>query len=151
MENNIKASNKGGTVIVEQVYDVPTAKVWQALTDVKQMRHWYFDLEDFKAEVGFRFQFLAGTDDKKWLHVCEVTAVEPGRKLTYSWRYDGYEGISYVSFELIPVPEGTKLLLTHTDLDTFPQIPEFAAANFVEGWTYFAGKALKEFLAKGGD
>src|SRR5438067_282106 len=96
MENDKTKIIKDGTVVVEQTYSSPTDKVWQALTDLQQMRQWYFDLADFKAEVGFSFQFLAGSDDKKWLHLCEVTEVEPGRKLTYSWRYDGYEGISYV-------------------------------------------------------
>jgi uncharacterized protein YndB with AHSA1/START domain len=112
------------------------------------MRQWYFDLADFKPEPGFEFQFLAGTDDKKWLHLCKVTDVVPGRKLTYSWRYDGYEGNSYVTFELSPENGGTKLTLTHTGLETFPAIPEFAKGNFMEGWTHFAGKALPEFLAK---
>lgn len=110
------------------------------------MRQWYFDLEDFKPEVGFSFQFLAGTDEKKWLHLCEVTAADLGRKLTYSWRYDGYEGMSFVSFELIPLSEGAKLVLTHDALNTFPPMPEFAKENFLEGWTYFADKALPEFL-----
>jgi uncharacterized protein YndB with AHSA1/START domain len=135
-------------VVVERTYDAPIEKVWAALTDVSQMRQWYFDLEDFKPEPGFEFQFLAGTDDKKWLHLCKVTEAVPGRKLTYSWRYDGYEGNSFVTFALSPENGGTKLTLTHTGLETFPAIPEFAKTNFMEGWTHFAGKALPEFLAK---
>jgi uncharacterized protein YndB with AHSA1/START domain len=149
MENQNTNSTAGKEpVVVKRTYDAPIEKVWAALTDVSQMRQWYFDLADFKPEPGFEFQFLAGTDDKKWLHLCKVTDVVPGRKLTYSWRYDGYEGNSYVTFELSPENGGTKLTLTHTGLETFPAIPEFAKGNFMEGWTHFAGKALPEFLAK---
>ena len=35
-------------VIVERTFDAPVARVWKALTDVEQMRQWYFDLKEFK-------------------------------------------------------------------------------------------------------
>ena len=31
---------------------------------------WYFDIKDFKPEVGLAFQFYAGDDKKKYLHLC---------------------------------------------------------------------------------
>ena len=44
-------------VVVEELIDAPVEKVWQAITDKDKMKKWYFDLEEFKPEVGFEFQF----------------------------------------------------------------------------------------------
>lgn len=41
------------------------------------------------------------------MHVCEVTEVISEKKLTYSWSYEGYEGISFLIFELSLVGSGT--------------------------------------------
>ncbi|HEV7424022.1 MAG TPA: SRPBCC domain-containing protein, partial [Candidatus Paceibacterota bacterium] len=43
--------------IIEQVYDVPVSKVWDAITDNEQMKKWYFQMKDFKPVVGFEFSF----------------------------------------------------------------------------------------------
>lgn len=78
-----------------------------------------------------------------------MTEVSPGKKITYSWCYDGYDGISYVTFELFDERDKTKLKLTHAGLETFPAgNPDFAAKNFAEGWTYITGTFLREFVEK---
>ena len=134
-------------IIIEQVFDASADKVWRALTDNEALKLWYFQFPEFKAEVGFEFQFLGGTDEHEYLHLCKITEAVPCQRLTYSWRYDGYAGISYVTFELLPIGAKTELKLTHADLETFPQSnPDFAKENFVEGWTYIVGTSLKEHL-----
>ena len=45
-------------IILERTFDAPVGRVWTALTDVDQMREWYFDLTEFKSEVGFEFDFI---------------------------------------------------------------------------------------------
>ena len=45
-------------VVIVRTYNAPVGKVWKALTDVDQMRQWYFDLREFKPEVGFEFSFV---------------------------------------------------------------------------------------------
>ena len=37
-------------VVLERTFDAPIERVWNALTDVEQMRQWYFDLKEFKAD-----------------------------------------------------------------------------------------------------
>jgi uncharacterized protein YndB with AHSA1/START domain len=99
--------------------------------------------------VGFEFRFLGGTDEKKYLHVCKITEVVAGKKLTYSWRYDGYKGMSYVTFELFAEGGKTRLKLTHEGIETFPRNdPNFAKESFAKGWTYIAGTSLKDFVEK---
>ena len=133
---------------IERTYHAPIEKVWKAITDKNDMKQWYFDLKEFKPEVGFEFRFEGGPDDNtRYLHVCIITEVIIGQKISYSWRYDGYEGNSLVTFELFAEGDKTRLVLTHAGLETFPgNVSDFAKENFVEGWTYFADTALKGFL-----
>lgn len=133
-------------VIVERTLHAPVSKVWTALTNKDEMKQWYFDLADFKAEVGFTFSFYGGTEEHQYLHLCTVTEAEYERKLTYSWRYDGYEGNSFVTFELTPQGNDTHLKLTHTGLDTFPALKDFARENFEAGWNHIIGISLPEYV-----
>jgi len=137
-------------VIIERTFNVPAIKVWKAITHRDQMANWYFDLKEFKPEVGFEFSFNGGPPDKVYIHVCKITEVAYCKKLTYSWRYEGYEGISYVTFELFAGGDNqTRLKLTHTGLETFPtNNPDLAKHNFVAGWTDIIGRSLKEYLEK---
>jgi uncharacterized protein YndB with AHSA1/START domain len=138
---------KNEPFVIERTFDAPTERVWKAITDRDQMKQWYFDLGDFKAEQGFEFKFEGGADDRKYVHLCKVTEVVKGRKLKYSWRYEGYEGISYVTFELFPEGNKTRLKLTHEGLETFPATnKDFARQNFEAGWTEIVGTTLKEFV-----
>ena len=136
--------------VIERTYNAPIEKVWKAITDKDQMKQWYFDIAEFKPEVGFEFQFKGGKDESQmYLHLCKITEVIPGKKLTYSWRYDGYEGISYVTFELFKEGTKTRLKLSHAGLETFSRNnPDFAKENFAEGWTQIVGTSLKTYLEK---
>ncbi len=135
--------------IIERTYNASADEVWQAITDKNKMKQWYFDLPEFKAELGFEFSFTGGPPERSYLHLCKVTEVVTGKKLTYSWRYDGYEGNSFVTFELFPEGNNTRLKLTHKGLETFPaNNPDFAKENFVAGWNDIIGDSLKEFLEK---
>ena len=136
--------------VIERTYNAPAEKVWKAITDKNEMKQWYFDLAEFKAEVGFEFQFTGGpAPERQYVHLCKITEVIPGKKLTHSWRYDGYSGNSFVTFELFSEGNKTRLKLTHTGLETFPkENPDLAKHNFAEGWTDIIGRSLKEYVEK---
>ena len=135
-------------VIKEIILNASVSKVWKAITDKEDMKLWYFEIEEFKPEVGFEFQFWGDDGKKKWLHLCKIMEVINEKKLTYSWKYDGYGGVSYVTFELSPQGDKTKLKLTHTGLESFPvdEVPSFGRENFEAGWTELIGKSIKEFV-----
>ena len=140
---------KAEPFIKEVTFNVTVSKVWKAITDKDDMKQWYFDFKEFKPEAGFEFQFLGGTDEKKYLHLCKITEVLPYKKLTYSWRYDGYTGESFVTFELFSEGDKTRLKLTHQGLETFPaDNPDLKRENFAQGWTFIIGTSLKDFLEK---
>lgn len=137
--------------VLERVLNAPPTRVWKALTDSGQMKKWYFDIPEFKAETGFEFEFTAGSKERHYRHLCKVTEAEPNRKLAYSWRYADYPGDSEVSFELIPEGDKTRLRLTHTGLHTFPKDhADFKPESFATGWNHLIGKSLAEFVEQEG-
>jgi uncharacterized protein YndB with AHSA1/START domain len=151
LENKQPARFIEGAIVIERTYNAPANKVWKAITDKDQMKQWYFDIAAFKPEAGFEFQFYGeGKHGEKFLHLCKVIEAIPGKKLTYSWRYEGYEGASFVTFELFGEGDKTRLKLSHKGLETFPVTAhnDFAKENFMEGWTYIIGKGLKEYVEK---
>jgi len=135
---------------IERVFDAPANIIWKAITDKNEMKKWYFDLKEFKAEPGFRFSFTGGKDGREYVHLCEVKDVIPGKKLSYSWKYEGYPGESKVIFELFPEGNRTRLKLTHEGLETFPAAsnPDLAKENFVQGWTDIIETSLKGYIDK---
>ena len=136
--------------VIERTLNAPVSKVWKAITDKDEMKQWYFDLAEFKPEVGFEFRFNGqGKKGENYLHICKITEAVPEKKLTHNWSYDGYEGNSFVTFELTREGNKTKVKLTHAGLETFPiDHPDFAKENFAEGWTQIIGTSLKEFVEK---
>lgn len=136
--------------VIERTLNAPTQKVWEALTDKEKMKQWYFDLSDFRPEVGFEFSFPGkGNEGQDYMHLCKITKVEPGKLLQYSWRYRDYAGNSFVTFELFPEGNTTRLKLTHEGLETFPSdTKDFARESFVGGWTYLIGTSIREFVEK---
>lgn len=77
---------KGQPIIVERLLNAPPEKAWKAITETEGMKRWGFEIAEFKPVVGFEFRFLGGKDEKKYLHVCKVTDVVPGKNLAYSPR-----------------------------------------------------------------
>lgn len=141
---------KNEPFVIERTYDAPVEKVWKAITDVNDMKQWYFDLPAFKPVVGTEFSFEGGPPEKSYLHLCKVKEVIPNKKLSYSWRYDGYPGDSLVTFELFPEGKKTRVKLTHSGLETFAPAnnPDLDKKNFEAGWNDIIGKLLKDFVEK---
>ena len=137
-------------IVVEQTYKASVAEVWEALTNKEEMKEWYFDLEEFRPEAGFTFQFLAGTEEKKFLHLCRITEVVFQKKIAYTWAYDGVPVETVVSFELFEEgPEQTKVRLTHVGVDQVPaDNKDLARGNFVAGWNAIIGTNLKNYVEK---
>ena len=135
-------------VIVEQEYAASPAHVWSAISDVTEMRDWYFPLDAFEPRVGFAFSFVSGnSEDKPYLHLCKVVEVIPQQKLSYTWQYDGLPGCTTVSFELSEQGGGTLLRLTHSGIETLAEGgADFKKENFIGGWNHFLKTALADYL-----
>ena len=112
------------------------------------MRQWFFDkIETFKPEVGFETEFTIEVEDAIFPHIWKITEVEPQKKITYDWKYRGYDGAALVTFELSEQDGGTNLKLTHKVVETFQEdIPEFKREAGIGGWTYFITQSLPKYL-----
>ena len=139
-------NNVAEAVVIERTFNAPGAKVWRALIDVEEMRQWYFDLKEFKPEVGFEFEFVVEHEGNTYHHLCRVTEVIPEKKIAYTWRYKGEPGDSLVTFELFAEGDKTRVKLTHSGIETFPKTPAYAQKNFEAGWTAIIGSELKQFV-----
>jgi uncharacterized protein YndB with AHSA1/START domain len=135
---------------IERTFNAKRKDVWLAITQKDLMKQWYFDLPEFKAEVGFTFEFTGGEEGgKQYLHRCVITEVVIEKKLTHTWCYVGYEGVSYLTFELFDEGENTRLKLSHSGIETFPaDVADFAYHNFESGWNHIINISLKDFLEK---
>lgn len=126
-------------------YNAPIAEVWQALTNVDKMKEWYFpQLQEFEPIVGYKFQFDDNDAEyhKEWI----VTKVVEGNTLGHSWAYKGYLGNSEVTFDLFGDGNKTKLRVTQTGLESFPNHPHFKRERFEWGWDNLLGENLKHLL-----
>jgi uncharacterized protein YndB with AHSA1/START domain len=135
---------KAEPLLIERTFNAPIDLVWHTISTPEGMKHWFFELKAFEAEVGFQFSFTGGKDGQTFLHLCTVAEVVVQKRLSFTWRYDGYTGNSLVVIELFPEGRGTRVRLTHHGLETFPTIPIFDRANFNMGWTHIIGTSLKE-------
>ena len=138
-------------LIVEQAFTSSVDNVWKAITDVSLMRQWFFEnIPSFKPEEGFTTKFNVHANNNDYLHLWRLTEVVPEKRITYNWRYGGYPGDSFVTFELSRQGDQTKLRLTHTGIESFPQDnPDFSRESCREGWRYFICQRLKVFLNQG--
>ncbi len=137
-------------LIIEQEFNAPIALVWRAITEKELMKKWYFDIADFKLEIGTKFHFEGGKEDRCYAHICEILDIIPFQKLKYSWKYEGYSGISFVTFELFPIGNNTKLKLTHEGIESFPRDnPDLVRDNFIGGWKFLIHESLKDYLENG--
>lgn len=137
-------------IIVEQVFDTSIKNIWNAITVLDKMKQWFFNnIPSFNPVVGFETRFDIQVEDRMFPHLWKLTEVIPMKKITYDWRYKGYTGIAIVIFELFESGNQTKLRLSSTAIESFPDnIPEFKRESGVEGWNYFIKKSLKEYLEK---
>ena len=126
-------------------YNVTIHQVWQALTDIRKLKEWYFpQLQKFKPVVGYKFYFDDSSSEyhKEWI----VTKVEKDKTFAHSWAYIGYPGTSEVIFDLFANGNKTILRVTHKGLETFPNHPHFRRERFESGWDNLLGQNLKHLL-----
>ena len=139
---------KDKPIIVEQIFNVSKSTLWNAITNIDEMRNWYFEnIPDFKPEVGFTTKFNVQSEERNFMHLWKVIEVIPQKLIKYNWKYEKYSGDSNVTFELIEENDSTLLKLTVDVLEDFPEdIQEFKRESCVGGWNYFIKNRLKDYI-----
>jgi uncharacterized protein YndB with AHSA1/START domain len=148
----IMQTTTSNDIVLEKIYNAPVTLVWQAITEEKHMRKWYFDFKNqFQLEVGKTFDWYAGDlNDKQWLHRGEMLEIVPYKKLVHSWAYPGYSGKAIAHWELSEVDANkTKLHFRFEFAEPFDTAePALARNNFVNGWNEIILNSLEQYLAK---
>jgi uncharacterized protein YndB with AHSA1/START domain len=142
----MKKSDK--PIIVEQVFNASRTDVWNALTDIDEMKKWYFEnIPAFEPVNGFKTSFNVISNGRNFLHKWEVTEVIPEERIAYTWRFEGYGGLSTTDFFLKEENGGVRLILTVTVQEDFQEnIEEFKRESCIGGWNYFIKERLKNYL-----
>lgn len=98
--------------------------------------------------MGFETIFTVNCEGNAYPHVWKIIEVVPQQRIVYDWRYQGYPGQSTVTWELGEEGNGTKLVLTHEGIESFPQDnPVFSRESTQGGWDYFVCESLSRFLS----
>ena len=137
-------------IAVNQAFNAPIEKVWNAITIRDQMIQWYFDMiPAFSATVGFELSFTIHHEGKDYVHLWKVTQVVEKKRLVYDWKYAGYPGASYVAWDLSELNGKTMLHFSHHGWQSFPQDnPDFSRESGTKGWQHIIQNRLREFLEK---
>src|SRR5437868_15031467 len=99
------------SVVVEREFPHPPEKLWRTLTQPHLIEEWLMKT-DLKPVVGQQFNFRADFLPNGALE-CKVLAVEPHRKLSYTWNSvsdnPDFNLTSVVTWTLTPIRTGTHL------------------------------------------
>jgi len=122
------------SLVIEKEMPHPLEKVWRALTQGALIKEWLMD-NDFQPVVGHKFTFRS-TPVANWNGVidCEVLAVEPNQKLSYSW---GSLGLGSVVVWTLVATEGGTLVRMEQSGFRPDQEAAYKGANY--GWRKFIG------------
>ncbi len=126
------------------VIDSKPETVFKAITDEKELTHWFPDQARLEPKVG-GFVQLKFLEDGKENHRVEgrVLEIVPGRKISYSWTNmsDPNFPKTVVTWILEPAGDGTRVTLTHTGFD--PKSKWFDMHS--KGWSYFIEDRLVKY------
>ncbi|MCA9728475.1 MAG: SRPBCC domain-containing protein [Candidatus Eisenbacteria bacterium] len=116
----------------ERTYPHPIEHVWEAIATARGLSAWLMPT-DFEPRAGHRFQF-------RWKKVpgwrgfvdCEVLAIEPMHRLTFSWKGEEGQKPTTVTFRLEAVGDGTRLIFDHTGFEGIGGF--FSRLMMTNGW-----------------
>ncbi|WP_158605944.1 SRPBCC domain-containing protein [Taibaiella sp. KBW10] len=134
-------------IVISEIFKVPAAQIWQALTDKKAMETWYFDIPDFVLEEGAVFNFYEGAQ-KMFHHQCTIQEIETHKRLKHTWTHPSHsKGVSVVSWTLEDRDGETKVTLVHDGIENFEDAgADFSKENFEYGWDGIIRINLRNYL-----
>ncbi|HLF89845.1 MAG TPA: SRPBCC domain-containing protein [Anaerolineales bacterium] len=145
---------------IQQTHTIATSreKVFKALTDPKELTHWWMSksLSDPRAGGSFEYVWEFNDPSRNGKQTGEYLEVVPNQKLRYPWEAGDNGGAHNTTVEFTlrdapegDAPEGTLLELAHTGYKSggdWDQVYEMTA----QAWGFFLGN-LKAYLENGED
>lgn len=131
---------------IEKIVELsaPVSKVWRALTDHVQFGEWFRVHLDGPFEVGATTTghiTFPGHEDVKWVSLTEE--MTPERRFVFSWPPSAVDPDTeypadakvIVVFSLEPTEQGTRLTITETGFQQFPEKKRLdILRSNIEGW-----------------
>ncbi|NUO52775.1 MAG: SRPBCC domain-containing protein [Polyangiaceae bacterium] len=127
-------------------YPHPPKKVWRALTDPALIALWNMRPEGFEPTVGTRFKLMAKPQPGwRGFVECQVLEAREPSVLRYSWVGDENGKTTEVTYELEPIPGGTRLVFKHTG---FTGIGGFILSKLMmgPGWRKMLSRSIVAVL-----
>jgi uncharacterized protein YndB with AHSA1/START domain len=112
LDGSLRKTQGGGFIVAfDRLIERPPAKVWAALTDPKILANWLGDVElDLRMGGPFIIRFRR----MSVVMTGQITAMDPGRMLEYTWSENYGMPASKVRWEVSPADTGCRLKLSHT-------------------------------------
>ncbi|WP_300670870.1 SRPBCC domain-containing protein [Soonwooa sp.] len=131
----------------EVIINASIDKVWKALTNKEEMKHWYFDIPDFSLEKDAIFNFFEPGGQNKFWHRCQVEEVIPNQIFKHTWEHPDFsKAITHLTWKLSEKDGQTIVNLNHDNLDGLAEAgDDFKVENYNAGWTEIL-KNLKKYL-----
>lgn len=123
-------------IVVEEVLPHAPSLVWKALTTSELIARWLMS-NDFELVVGRKFNFKAKPmGDWNGIVDCKVLAVEPDRRLVYSWKGGSAPNDldTIVMWTLTAIEAGTRLRMEHAGFRLPQNQSAFDAMS--PGWSH---------------
>jgi uncharacterized protein YndB with AHSA1/START domain len=125
----------------------PAERVWQVMTGEGLVEEW-LGCMGYKAEIGHVFFMQPDAAKREQGDIagathCELLALEPPRRMTFSWYMPGTPKTE-VEIVLVPIGAGTRAELRHSGWDRFDEEQIRAIREALAGgWTSFVLPGLK--------
>ncbi|MFD8499688.1 SRPBCC family protein [Amycolatopsis sp. NPDC059657] len=104
----------------------PPEKVWRAITDPAELKHWFPAAVKTELKAGAPIEFTFEGQDSS--SAGEVLECDPPSLFSFSWNED------VLRWEISPDGDGSRLLFTHTFGRGEPAIAALAAGRNAAGW-----------------
>lgn len=110
-------------------------RVFDALTKPELISQWMYGMDEGRAEIESDLQpggkyilrMIRPDGTIAYEPNGEYLSIDPPRKLSMTWRSEGFVDHSILTFELNEVEGGTEITLHH-------ELPEFTVEDHREGW-----------------
>jgi uncharacterized protein YndB with AHSA1/START domain len=153
MVNANPSRDAGQDAIVEEIeIAAPPERVFAAITDPAQLRHWWgkecfskMDFWEWKPAKGAKYSARwDGAKGEVFSLRGEIVEFDPPRLLAYTWKPSwGQQPASKVCWELTAKGSGTHVRVTHSGLSGYPG----AIKDYSSGWPD-AVASLKAFIER---
>lgn len=123
--------------VIKHTYSAPVETLFTAFTNPEILKNWYcpegLSIPEIVADVrvgGKHRVVMLAPDGNKHIANGIYKEVVPGKKLVYTWKWEGQNADTTVTIEFFPQGSNTEVVLTHEGLHDEKEVQ-----MHTKGWT----------------